>query len=220
MNEFRFDEQEGRMKGKMNQAFEQMNSVALEWLADRDPREVARKAGICYDGEKQVFSFSALGVDFTLTYPDYDIKPEVGKWQYLLILHYLHLADGTPLTGREMPFGQMKAGMVRGGGIDRKCEMAIGSIKDLDERKLAEICKSMGGEKILSNADVAYRIPFLPRFPVTLKIWLPDEEFPASGRLLVDSSADHYLTIEDAVTVAEILIEQIFVPVGQRTFTV
>jgi hypothetical protein len=56
---------------------------------------------------------------------------------------------------------------------------------------------------------VAYHIPFLPRFPVTLKVWLPDEEFPASGRLLMDSSADHYFTIEDAVTMAEILIERI-----------
>ena len=42
-----------------------------------------------------------------------------------------------------------------------------------------------------------------------MKIRLPDEEFPASGRLLLDSSADHYLTIEDAVTVAEILLEKI-----------
>ena len=60
-----------------------------------------------------------------------------------------------------------------------------------------------------SNADVAYRIPFLPNFPVLLKAWLPDEEFPASGRLLLDSSADHYLTIEDAVTVAEIILERL-----------
>ncbi|MBR6826244.1 MAG: DUF3786 domain-containing protein [Oscillospiraceae bacterium] len=206
------------MKANTNQAFEQMNQVAREWLADRDPRDIAQKAGICYDADNQIFTFSSLGVDFTLTYPDYCITPKVGKWQYLLILHYLHLADGTALTGKEMPFSQMMAGMVRGGGIDRKCELAISSIKDLDEGKLEEIRKTVGGEKIRSNADVTYRIPFLPRFPVTLKIWLPDEEFPASGRLLVDRSADHYLTIEDAVTVAEILIEQISVPVGQRTF--
>ena len=77
----------------------------------------------------------------------------------------------------------------------------------------------LGGEKIKTNADVAYRIPLLPRFPVTLKVWLPDEEFPASGRLLLDASADHYFTIEDAVTVAEILIERIAVPEHLRSFT-
>ena len=103
----------------------------------------------------------------------------------------------------------MKSGMVRGGGIDRRCELAIQKRKNLGEDTLTMICKSIGGEPVDSNADAAYRIPFLPNFPVTLKIWLPDEDFPASGRLLLDSSADHYLTVEDAVTVAEILLEKI-----------
>lgn len=197
------------MKSNSNQTFEQMNRVALEWLADRDPREIAENAGVYYDVEKQIFSFSSMGIDLMLTYPDYRISPQVGEWHYLLILHYLHLADGTPLTGKEISFSQMNAGMIRGGGIDRKCEHAISSMKNLDADILARICKGLGGEAIRSNADVAYHIPFLPRFPVILKVWLPDEEFPASGRLLMDSSADHYFTIEDAVTMAEILIERI-----------
>ena len=140
--------------------------------------------------------------------------PELPGWHRLVILHYLDLADGFPLTGKEIPFGMMKSGMVRGGGIDQKCELAIQSLKDPGEDTLAKICGNIGGERIASNADAAYRIPFLPNFPVFLKIWLPDEDFPASGRLLLDSSADHYLTIEDAVTVAEILLEKI----GQEKF--
>lgn len=150
-----------------------------------------------------------MGMDATASYPDYRFTPELPGWHRLVILHYLDLADGSALSGKEITFGQMRSGMVRGGGIDRKCEQTIQRMKDLDEDMLAQICKSMGGEQIASNADVAYRIPFLPNFPVVLKIWLPDEEFPASGRMLLDSSADHYLTIEDAVTVAEILLEKI-----------
>lgn len=48
--------------------------------------------------------------------------------------------------------------------------------------------------------------PFLPHYPVWLKIWLADEEFDASGKLMISKSADHYLTVEDAVTVGEILL--------------
>ena len=72
-----------------------------------------------------------------------------------------------------------------------------------------KICMDIGGRPIDSNADAAWQIPFLPRFLVTLKIWLPDEDLSASGRLFVDASADHYLTIEDAVTVAELLLEKL-----------
>ena len=38
---------------------------------------------------------------------------------------------------------------------------------------------------------------------------LADEDFPASGRLFLDRSAGHYLTIEDIVTVGEILLRRL-----------
>lgn len=195
-----------------NQTFTQMNQVALNWLSGRDPLQIASNAGVSYDVQTQSFSFSSMGIDLTVSYPDYEITPHVSPWHRLLILHYLHLADGHPLTGKEITFSQMRSGLVRGGGIDHKFEMVISRMQDLTEEKIANICNAMGGEKIPSNADIAFRIPFLPRFPVILKIWFADEEFPTSGRLLLDASADHYLTIEDAVTAAEILIEKITLP--------
>ena len=187
--------------------FSQMNLAALTRLEGRDPREIAHNAGVHYDEEAQAFHIPTLGMDVTISYPDYHFTPGLPGWHRLVILHYLDLADGFPLTGKEIPFGQMKSGMVRGGGIDRKCEQAIQDAQNLND--IAQICKNIGGEQIESNADAAYLIPFLPNLPVILKIWLPDEELPASGRLLLDASADHYLTIEDAVTVAEILLEKI-----------
>ena len=192
-----------------NQMFSQMNMAALARLEGRDPGEIAHNAGICYDEDTKTYHIPTMGMNVTVSYPDYYVMPELPDWHRLVILHYLDLADGFPPTGKEIPFGQMKSGMIRGGGIDRKCELAFQKMRNLDEDALVKICKSIGGEPIISNADAAYRIPFLPNFPVVLKIWLPDEDFPASGRLLPDSSADHYLTIEDAVTVAEILLEKI-----------
>ena len=191
-----------------DQMFSQMNQAARARLANRDPGEIARKAGIRYDGEAAVFHVPTMGMDVTIHYPDYSFTPELPDWHSLVILHYLDLADGYPLTGKEISFGQMKSGLVRGGGIDRKCELTIQSRQDLNEEILTKICSRIGGKPVSTNADITYRIPFLPRFPLMLKIWLPDEDFPASGRLLPDSSADHYLTIEDAVTVAEILLEK------------
>jgi len=192
-----------------NQMFSQMNQAALARLKDRGPREIARNAGVHYDEDAQAFHIPTMGMDVTVSYPDYHFMPELPGWHHLVILHYLDLADGYPLTRKEISFGQMKSGLVRGGGIDQKCELAIQNLKNLDEDTLEKICKDIGGERIASNADAAYRIPFLPNFPVFLKIWLPDEDFPTSGQLFVDASADHYLTIEDAVTVAELLLEKL-----------
>ena len=49
----------------------------------------------------------------------------------------------------------------------------------------------------------------MPNYPVWLKIWLADEEFEATGKLYVGENADHYLTIEDAVTVGEIIMSKL-----------
>lgn len=192
-----------------DQMFSQMDAVALERLAGRDPEAIAQNAGVDYDAAAQLFSFSSMGIPLRITYPDYTITPAVSGWHRLAILHYLDLADGCPLTGKDIPFGQMRSGMVRGGGIDRKCEAVISRMPELSEEHLTRLCGALGGERISSHADIAYRIPFLPRFPMTLKVWLPDEEFPASGRLMVDESADHYFTIEDAVMAAELLLDRL-----------
>lgn len=188
--------------------FYQMTQAALARLAGRDPEEIARNAGVTYNRASQEFHVPTLGTEALIRYPDFTVMPTLPDWHRLVILHYLDLADGTPLTGREISFGQMKSGLIRGSGIDRKCELAFQVSKDLSEERLSALCKALGGQRLSSNADGAFRIPFLPRFPIILKIWLPDEDFPASGRMFADASADHYLTIEDAVTVAELLLER------------
>ena len=46
----------------------------------------------------------------------------------------------------------------------------------------------LGAELLPSNADFCARFDFAPRYPAWLKVWFADEEFPASGRLLLDES--------------------------------
>ena len=63
--------------------------------------------------------------------------------------------------------------------------------------------------KIFSKADICAKFDFLPYYPLWLKIWLADDEFEASGKMLLSKSADHYLTVEDAVTVGGILMKHL-----------
>ena len=41
-------------------------------------------------------------------------------------------------------------------------------------------------------------------------LWFADEEIPGSGRLFLDRSASHYLTVEDTVTAGSVLMEALF----------
>lgn len=188
--------------------FSQMMLAARRRLAGRDPAKIAERAGIGFDG--RFFFVNSLGGAYMLSYPDFSISPEPEAWHGLLILHYLDLADGAAPANHLISFSQMKDGMVRGGGFDRRFEEAVQALmKKITEEELERRCVDMGGTIGGSNADFTALLPFLPRFPVTLKLWFEDEDFPASGRMMLDGSADHYLTVEDAVTVGELIIERL-----------
>ena len=199
-----------REQTKENRAFMEMMKAAREWLAGRDPAEIAEKAGIDYDEKTNKFSLISLGTEVYVHYPDYEIEPCVEEWQQLVILHYMKIADGTSLTGQWMTMGEVKDGLIRGGDFDRRCEAVIRSrLSRISEEELTEKCRAIGGQITKSNADFTVRFDFLPQYPLLLKLWFADEEFPASGKLLLDTSADHYLMIEDAVTAGQIVMEKL-----------
>ena len=191
-----------------NRQFARMMQTAQERLLRHVPEEISEKAGVRY--ENGVFWVRTLGRRVEIQWPAGKITPPVSTWHTLTLLHYLDLADGTPLTGRTITFSQYKDGLVRGGGLDRNAELIVRrDLGVLPPEELTQRCKALGAELLPTNADFCARFDFAPRYPMWLKIWFADEEFPASGRLLLDESAPHYLTIEDAVTAASLLLDRL-----------
>lgn len=189
-----------------NRQFELMLEAARSRLLRHVPEEISEKAGVRY--ENGVFWVRTLGRRVEIQWPAGKITPPVSKWHTLTLLHYLDLADGTPLTGRTITFSQYKDGLVRGGGLDRNTELIVRrDLGVLPREELARRCETLGAELLPSNADFCARFDFAPRYPVWLKVWFADEEFPTSGRILVDESAPNYLTIEDAVTVGSLILD-------------
>lgn len=189
-----------------NQLLDNMLRAAKRRLIGRDPERIACSAEVDYkNGE---FRFLSLGREVCVSWPELDVTPELPHWQLLTFLHYLDLADGNPTTGRMKPFSAYRDGMVRGGGFDRDAEEIIrDKLGVMPEKLLQERCLALGGDLLPSNADLCACIRFAPRYPVWLKLWFADDEFPASGRMFVDEGAEHYLTIEDAVTVGMLVFE-------------
>ena len=189
-----------------NRQFELMLEAARSRLLRHVPEEISEKAGVRY--ENGAFWVRTFGRCVEVQWTAGKITPPVSKWHTLTLLHYLDLADGTPLTGRTITFSQYKDGLVRGGGLDRNAELIVRrDLGVLPREELARRCETLGAELLPSNADFCARFDFAPRYPVWLKVWFADEEFPASGRLLVDESAPNYLTIEDAVTVGSLILD-------------
>ncbi len=190
--------------------FLEMERAAREWLQDKDPAEIAANCGGEYDSEQNVLRLGFIGNTLTISLPDYRPDRELGIWEHLMLLHYLNLGDGTPMTGRLINFGSLKDGMVRGGGFDRNAERTLSrQLSSMTEEEIIERFTAAGAVPAEGRGDLTFVFYFFPHYPVTVNVWLADEDFPVSAKMMVDASADHYLMIEDAVTVGDVLIEQL-----------
>lgn len=197
-------------KQNTNRAFDEMLKHALKRLEGKAPEEIEKKTGICFDRRRQIFYLNSMGIFIEIQYPDFSVRPVLDEWHHLLVLHYLDLADGSELSGRLMTFGELPDGMVRGGGFDRHTEQEISEkIGHCSPKSVKEACAVLGGRLCMSNADICAVFDFFPRYPVTFKLWFADEEIPGSGRLFLDRSAEHFLSVEDAVTAGTLLLENL-----------
>lgn len=193
-----------------NRAFQEMRKVAVARLMNRDVGKIAEHTKLTYDARTGILSLSSLGQEVRIRCSDWEITPELDDWHHLMLLHYLDMADGTPATGELMRFGDLPGGMVRGGGFDRDSEQILS--RDWGTRPLRLVesaCRALGGRIVPSNADLCAVFDLFPLYPMTLKLWFADEEMPGSGRLLLDKSASHFLSVEDAVTAGDLLLEKL-----------
>ena len=118
-----------------------------------------------------------------------------------MTLHYLSNARGALPDGEWIAMGSLRDGLVRGAKFDREAGARIGAL--LAARRTP-------AEARWRRLRVAGRkLPFLPRYPLMLNLWFADDEFDGSARLLVNRGAAPCLSVEDAVTVGEIVIARL-----------
>ena len=188
-----------------NRAFQEMLQAAVKRLQNRSGEEIAAKSGAVFHSSRNVLEIMSFYETIEIQLPEFYINSDIDEWHYLTLLHYLDMADGTEGSQKLITFGNLKDGLIRGTKFDRTAEQKLEKLlQDKDPEKIQKACKNLGAEFTETKADLCAVFPVLPRYPVTLKIWFADEEFPASGKIFLQDHADHYLSVEDAVTVGEI----------------
>jgi hypothetical protein len=180
---------------------------ALEGL---EPGDVAKRASVSYDEGSYVLR--SLGMDFkispgTRTIESLDPAGEVlvKRFGYFFnhsALWYLVQAMEIEPIGKHLKPESLKGGEVffRGthklplGGIAHK----FGSDRDgfLDKANALE------GKALGAFGDAAVELYPLPRVPVTLILWLMDEEFAPRADLLFDSTCEIHLPLDIIWSVA------------------
>ncbi len=191
-----------------NGQYWQMLEAVKEKLEVLEPLEIARKTGFAWnDGS---FETNTLGIPIQIHWPDCEITPKLTMWHHLTILQYMAGATGISLTGHYISLCEFReGGLVRGSSFDRENDRAICLIGKHDMATIRKAAEKMGGTPIPEKSDISIHFWFLPKFPMVLNLWLADEDFPASGKVLLDAAVENFLQVEAAGTATGILLEKL-----------
>ncbi|TAN40310.1 MAG: DUF3786 domain-containing protein [Nitrospirae bacterium] len=177
-------------------------------ISELSPVDICARAGVTCDQGGKIFTVRSFGIDFRLSASQRSISSDsplaslfleqLKDFFRLPMLWYLTSAKDIPCTNRLIKPIDVKGGQRFFSGthvlpLDKLAEK-YGKDKELFLRKGAEL-----GAEVVGHGDAALRFYPLPNVPITLILWLEDEEFPARVDLLFDSTCDLQIALSDII---------------------
>lgn len=195
------------MNASRGNQYDVMLAAAVARLDGASPEAIAALAGIPYDAESGAFTFESFGRRVELTWPGFEAVG-LDMWHHLALLQYLVSADGNGSSGRWVSLADLGE-VSRGESFNRELDRLIADcLSRFTAGELEQRCLSLGGRLISGQpADLCAIFDFAPRCPFQLNLWVADDEFPASGRVLVDAAIGRTMGVEVAGTAAQYLVK-------------
>jgi hypothetical protein len=132
---------------------------------------------------------------------------EPRPWISILIYNHLCMPDPPAPSGEWITFSAVPAAHAKDKAWAGHVEDEIARHFSGDIAGLCAACEMMGGKKAGAKGghDAAYEFRFFPHYPALLLFYdvVPEEDFPAQCKLLLDRNAPHYLDIESMVVLGE-----------------
>ncbi len=194
--------------------YEQANllayKIACEQLAGIDDIESqCLKSGAEYrvTDSRRAVVIRYLNQSYLITIPDGEISPtdsagEIPIREKLLIIHYFISAKGTPAAGRPINFRELPEGNIYSPTFNQRTIRPLLNNFAAEPDRLVEISKMFGGKRA-DYGDTAVTINAFERVPITIVLWLGDDELAPQGNILFDATVSDYLPTEDITVLCE-----------------
>ena len=212
------------------QSYELAYKLACEKLASLDIKQQCLRSGAQYLDPNSVI-IDYLGQQYVITLPGMEISlkdrlphhegqsaeavshtreddDELPLRERILMLHYLTLAKGTPISNKLTAFRQLPGGTSYFTAFTQRAEMFLLRHFGKEPELLIDAAKKIAGHKA-NYGDVAVRIMAFPRVPVTIVLWRGDVEFAPRGSILFDSTISDYLSTEDICVLCETIVRKL-----------
>lgn len=184
---------------------------AWEFLSRIDSEEVCRKACVGIEHNSRIYNLKSFGQVFSVNPEKREIlslnkegEMFLGRLIYffrLSVLWYLVKATDIKPSGELVKPANMTGGDIFFRGSHHLPLDAIAKKYAKDREGFIAKGIAMGGTEV-NYGDTALELYPLPKIPVTLILWLEDEEWTSRVELLFDSTASLHLPIDILWSVA------------------
>ena len=185
--------------------------IAMERFLGSDITQQCRRTGALYSPEivtlnylNEIYRIDILSAEISFV----DSKSPVPQRDKILILHYFTQAQGTPLTGKQIPFRDLPGGLVYYPTFIKRTIEPLAEVFGKNPALLAGVGKILGARRG-ETGDAALAIDAFAKVPVNIILWQGDEELKPEVNLLFDANILDYLTTEDITIMCEAITWQL-----------
>ena len=170
-------------------------------LKKENPEKICRRALVSYE-HKKGFSLPFLNQTFQVLpekraiIPLCECVPTIKSFELdLIILTYMLRVKAIDISGNIINEKQIPGGETFFRGPHSLNTRPIEEIFGEDRDVFLSAGKKLNG-KVRKLGDAGICLPVLPRIPVTLILWVKDDEFPAEIKVGFDSTISHHLPLD------------------------
>ncbi|MBS3757357.1 MAG: DUF3786 domain-containing protein [Desulfobacterales bacterium] len=184
--------------------------IAVEQLSGYPFNEIAA----CSDFEVtggNTFTIPFLTRTYQASFPDFtffdvdDAEAEVPILEQVLILHYMVAMQKVPVSGEWIAYREIPGAAFYYSTFVKRAIDPLKKVFGSNTGGLSQSAEKIGGTPI-DNGDVGYEFSVLPKVPLQLILWEGDEEFAPEANILFDCTVGSYLSPEDAVWLAGMVV--------------
>jgi len=171
-------------------------------IADLDFDAAARRLNTTVEDGK--LTIRCLGKRFSVS-PRGDVTTElhVNRWITMPVLDYMVDGGGVPVSGHWVRFTELTDGRSRNALFEQRCEKPCRRLADADTGLFCDILHLFGKPSPEDHsADISLVLHPLPRVPILVSYWGPEDGLASNLSVLFDSTATDNLKIDSVYTLA------------------
>jgi len=172
-----------------------------------DLRSAAQRLGVKFSDGK--LTIKCLGKDFSVdTKGNIITDIHVHPWIAVPVLNYISTAAGVPVSGKWVPFRELKGGKSWYRLFGQRCEKPLKQVADTYTDLFEDMIHLFNGRQVENHyaSDISLVLHPLPKVPILICYWKPEDDLESDLNIFFDSAAEENLNIESIYTLGAGLV--------------